>query len=666
MKEIIVVSNTAFSVEKFREHYLSKIDKYKFLIYTPNKKPLLKKNYKNIKLKIFRAENIYADFKELYKILKNSKNKDLIVYSNKYQFIICYLNKFFNLNLNITSVIAGRGSLNLGNIFEKYFYNSIAKVIVNQSKIIICINPFDLNYFKKFSNNKSKFFLIPTEGVEKLPFRKKKNKKKNFIFFGRLIVEKGIYEYIEAAKIIKKKYPNKNFYIAGPSDQNMIGQSKFSKSTLDLINKNKNIVKYLGYIDNFKKIFPKMDCLVSPSYSEGAGTSVMEAMLSGLYIVAYSNSGHNYVLSNTQNKLTKHNTINDLVKKIEQYINLKNNKIEKSKNRSYNKVISNFTSNIISNKFTKILNLEYEILNRSVDVIWPYYKDKKFLNNSISFINKQTLQPKRLIFIDDANNDGLLKKQIRKKLNHNIEFVYVKNKTNYGVTKSVSIGIKYVKSKYLYIQSTDDIIYKNFLETNIRMLEKNINAAYVFSNILINNLDNKKKYFINFSFLKEGHITKDKVGEIYSDYQFKVYHNTVVFNSSKILKSNIFNDLYGRRADMLNLQYLSMRYGFCYLDKAISEFTVRKGQVSSTILSDDYLIKELKYLKWMKRKFYNFIIKNNLYYEISPFTIVKFKSDFGNLLTIKYLSRAIKFKIWKLFRFYINPRILNILFKIFN
>ena len=37
---------------------------------------------------------------------------------------------------------------------------------------------------------------------------------------------------------------------------------------------------------------------------------------------------------------------------------------------------------------------------------------------------------------------------------------------------------------------------------------------------------------------------------------------------------------------MLNLQYLSMKHGLCYLDAAISEFTIRKGQVSSTILSD--------------------------------------------------------------------------------
>ena len=665
MRKILVISNTSFSIEKFREHYLSKINDYKFIIYTPNKKPVLKKSYKNIQLKTFKAKNIYEDFKALYKILKNA-GKNLIVYSYKYQFIVCMLNKLYNLNLNITSVIAGRGSLNLGNFFKQILYNFIIITIIKHSKVIVCINPDDLIFYKKYSKDKNKFFFIPTEGVEKQPFRKKKNKKKNFIFFGRLINEKGIREYIEAAKFLKKKYPDKNFYIAGPTNQSIIGQSKFSKNTLKLINENKNYIKYLGYVKNYKNIFPKMDCLVSPSYSEGAGTSVMEAMLSGLFIVAYSNSGHDYVLSNTQNKVTKYNTIDELIKKIEEYLNLKNNVIEKINKQSFNKIISNFSSNIVSNKFNQILNTEHKIIKRGIDIIWPYYKDKKFLNKAISLINKQTLLPRRLIFIDDANNEPLLKKQIREKLNRNIKFKYVKNKINYGVTKSISIGIKHVKSKYLYIQSTDDIIYNNFLETNVRILEKNNNAAYVFSNILINNLDNKRKYFINFSFLDEGYTTKNKIPNLYNNYQFKIYHNTVVFNSSKILKFNIFKNQYGRRADMLNLQYLSMRYGFCYLNNSISEFTIRRDQISSSILSNDYLVRELKYIKLKKRKFYNFIIKNNLFYEISPFTLIKSKAIFGNLITLKYLSRSAKFKIWKLFRFYINPSLLNMLFKIFN
>ena len=668
MKQILIISNTAFSIEKFREHYLSRVTNYQFLIYTPNKIAKLKKKYRNIEVKKFNTNNVFDDFKELYKIIKNSNISNIIVYSNKYQLVVSILKKFFFKDYEIISIIAGRGSWALGNILKKFIYKKIIKLITNMSKIVICINPSDLKYFKNYHKDKNKFFILPTEGVEieNLP-KENNNSNNNFIFFGRLIKEKGINDYIEAAKIIKIKYPEKNFFIAGPISQSIIGQSKFDKGTLALIQKNKNYIKYLGFIKNYKDIFPKMDCLISPSFSEGAGTSVMEAMISGLHVITYSNSGHNYVLKNTKNQICKINSVQYLVQNIEKYIDTPNIKNIYNKKISYKKILNNFSSKIIAKKFNTILDLLYRVSKKKVDVIWPYYKDGKFLEASINHLNKQTLQPHRLIFIDDNNERHQeLKKYIREKLNKNIKFNFIRNKKNYGVTKSVSIGIKQAKSKYLYIQSTDDMIYKDFLELNVNFLENNRDAAYVFSNIRINNLDNKKKYNIDFSFIKESYIKKSGIDYLYSNYLFKIYHNTVVFNSKKVLKFNIFKDEYGRRADMLNLQYLSMRYGFCYLNKTISEFTIRKGQISSAILSNNYLIDELKYLKKKKNKFYNFIIRNNLYYEISLMSLIKFKSTFGNLVTIQYLSRSIKFKLWKLSRFYINPKILNFLFRILN
>ena len=304
--------------------------------------------------------------------------------------------------------------------------------------------------------------------------------------------------------------------------------------------------------------------------------------------------------------------------------------------------------------------------SKSIDVIWPYYKDKKFLETSIKQINEQTLQPKRLIFIDDSNYDKKLGPYILKKLNKNIKFTIITNKLNYGVTHSVSVGIKRVKAKYLYIQSTDDIIYNNFFELNIATLERNPKSAYVFSNIGINNLDNNKKYFLDYSFIKKEFINKFEVGLLYSKYQFKIYHNTVIFDSKKMLSSNIFNNNYGRRADMLNLQYLSMKHGFCYMKKIVSEFTIRKGQLSSSILDNDYLIDELKFLKKNNKIFYKFFIKNNLHYEIAFFSLLENYNIFGNVITFKYLARFIKFKLWKSFRFYLNSKLLNFIFKVFS
>ena len=94
MKKILIISNTAFSIEKFREHYLSKITNYQFVIYTPNKIPKLKKKYRNIEVKKFNSNNIFDDFKELFKIFKNTNSSNVVVYSHKYQLIVSILMKF--------------------------------------------------------------------------------------------------------------------------------------------------------------------------------------------------------------------------------------------------------------------------------------------------------------------------------------------------------------------------------------------------------------------------------------------------------------------------------------------------------------------------------------------------------------------------------------------
>tara|TARA_B100000787_G_scaffold169565_2_gene161145 strand:- start:675 stop:1601 length:927 start_codon:yes stop_codon:yes gene_type:complete len=304
-----------------------------------------------------------------------------------------------------------------------------------------------------------------------------------------------------------------------------------------------------------------------------------------------------------------------------------------------------------------------KLKNRSIDIIWPYYKDRKFLQNSINQINEQTLQPKRLILIDDLSNEKNLKNSILQKLNKNIKLIVIKNKINYGVTHSISLGYKKIKSKYLYIQSTDDIIYNNFFEININTLEKNPKSSYVFSNIGINNLTNNKKYFIDYSFIKKEYLNKFEVDLLYDEYQFKIFHNTVIFDTKKFLQSNIFNNNYGRRADMLNLQYLSMKYGFCYVKKVISEFTFRKDQLSSSILNNEYLIDELKFLKKNNKIFYKFFIKNNLHYEVSIFKLFEYYNLFGKTITFKYFFRSMKFKLWKKFRFSVSPKLLNIFFK---
>ena len=355
MTKLLAISNTSFSIEKFRSHYLNKLSKdFEILVSTPQKKP---KNLLNVKFKSLNSTNLIYEIFNIIHIIKTFKPDKIIVYSFRYQLIVSLINIFFKIEL--ISLIAGKGSLF---IHSNFTFNLIRKLIIYSifkiSSKIIFINPEDKEFFIKSFNIKSKSYMIPTEGLKIIKFKNKKNRKKNFIFFARIILSKGIIDFIKAAKYIKKLYPATNFYIAGPLDKDKVGQTFALQSNLsNLINSNKKFVKYVGYKKSYKNIFNKMDCLIAPSYTEGAGTSVMEAMISSLYVVAYKNSGHNFILKNTKNYLCKKNNFNELLEGIEFFLEMKNNDIKKSNLISYKKIRRYYSTQIIYNKIKKIIEI---------------------------------------------------------------------------------------------------------------------------------------------------------------------------------------------------------------------------------------------------------------------------------------------------------------------
>lgn len=103
-----------------------------------------------------------------------------------------------------------------------------------------------------------------------------------FLFIGRLLREKGIYEFVNAAKIVKDKYPNVEFTILGAIDNSNLGA--LSQVELDELIAT-GIINYPGYVDNIKDWIAKGDIFVLPSYREGVPRSSQEAMAIGRAII---------------------------------------------------------------------------------------------------------------------------------------------------------------------------------------------------------------------------------------------------------------------------------------------------------------------------------------------------------------------------------------------
>lgn len=102
-----------------------------------------------------------------------------------------------------------------------------------------------------------------------------------FLFVGRLYVEKGVVEYVEAARSVKEKHPEVRFRLVGGRDSN---PSAISEGVLQKW-RSERIVECVGWVDDVRPELVSTSVFVLPSYREGTPRSVLEAMSMGRPIV---------------------------------------------------------------------------------------------------------------------------------------------------------------------------------------------------------------------------------------------------------------------------------------------------------------------------------------------------------------------------------------------
>lgn len=103
-----------------------------------------------------------------------------------------------------------------------------------------------------------------------------------FLFIGRLLKEKGIFELIQAMRIVKSKYENVHFTILGAIDHENLGALK--QETLDSLLREK-LFEYPGYVANVQEWITNSSVFVLPSYREGVPRSTQEAMAIGRPVI---------------------------------------------------------------------------------------------------------------------------------------------------------------------------------------------------------------------------------------------------------------------------------------------------------------------------------------------------------------------------------------------
>jgi len=329
-------------------------------------------NYKDRKNDLDKLEIHYLNFRssnsnifvfikdiiELGKLINKIKPDTLYLVSSKPIFLGGIISKIFSFK-RIIYAISGMGyfftdrntlSKKLSSLLFVYFL----KLIINKRKgKIIVQNQDDYLFFKnKFHYSSKRLFLVKGSGVDLNKNYYDKILKKNIILFpARILLHKGIIEFIKAANILSPKYNNWEFIIAGTSEYNSpisINQKKIK----DLINTEN--IKWVGYQNNLYKLMNSSKIVCLPSYREGMPKSLNEAAASGCAIITTDVPGcRDSIINNHNGYLCEVKNYKNLAEKLEKLL-LNNDLLEKFSENSRKFAEENFNINNINENIIKI------------------------------------------------------------------------------------------------------------------------------------------------------------------------------------------------------------------------------------------------------------------------------------------------------------------------
>jgi len=187
----------------------------------------------------------------------------------------------------------------------RIFVRIILRLVLRGKRgILILQNPDDVETFlEKSLISPTKVKLIRSSGVDTNLFKPKSRPKvTNFrvLLATRLLWDKGVQEYVEAAKILMDENKTVEFLMAGAIDKG----NPASISQEDIKRwENQGLIISLGHVDNIAQLLNEVDLVVLPSYREGVPKILLEAASTGLPIVATDVPGCREIVSHGENGL---------------------------------------------------------------------------------------------------------------------------------------------------------------------------------------------------------------------------------------------------------------------------------------------------------------------------------------------------------------------------
>jgi len=367
-KNIAIVANSTWNIYNFRLNVLSK---------------LIQENWS---VTVIAPIDEYIEYKELYPTVKHIPLKSLVrastnpvgelkliaelrrIYKELQPDLVLHYTHKPNIFGGIAAKLAGVPSIavvtGLGYAFlnhgffrtaTKFLYKLVSKA---HSKFVF-ENIDDLNLFvDEGIISKDKGVAVNGCGVDTEKYKPHPNgyikPKTIFTFIGRLLYDKGIVEFVEAAQKVKAENPKTEFWIVGEMDEmnpSMVRKEELLKWI------EKDDVVYHGFKKDIQPIVAKSDCIVLPSYREGMPRIVLEGMSMGKPIITTDTAGcRQTIVDKVSGYLVNVRDSRDLARGMFDFLNLTHQQAHEMGQKGRIRAVKLFNSEKIATDLYDIVN----------------------------------------------------------------------------------------------------------------------------------------------------------------------------------------------------------------------------------------------------------------------------------------------------------------------
>lgn len=287
-------------------------------------------------------------FSMYIKLIRNVRPDIVLTYTikpNIYAGMVCAL-----LGIPYIANITGLGTaVEKGGIIQKIAI-ILYKIGLRRAQMVFFQNSENRDFMLNHGIIKGAYGMIPGSGVnlqKYKPLEYPNGETTDFVFIGRIMKEKGIDQYIDAAKYIRGKYPQTRFHICGAFEENYGEQMKEFQDS--------GIILYHGVVKDMISLYQIASCTIHPSYyPEGLSNVLLESCACARPIITTNRAGCREVVDDGVNGfICKQKDSEDLIKQIEKFIALPYEKKKQMGLAGRAKVEKKFDRNIVVEAYLK-------------------------------------------------------------------------------------------------------------------------------------------------------------------------------------------------------------------------------------------------------------------------------------------------------------------------